>query len=89
MCIGASVAELGFGHMDAARKRQAVAAGLSGQPLFVWLSGLPNLEDQVPLLKLLGAERIGVELSDGFQLHPEQSTSAIVLHHPKARYFSV
>jgi 5-methyltetrahydrofolate--homocysteine methyltransferase len=42
-----------------------------------------------PLLKLLGAERIGVDLSDEHQLHPEQSTSAIVLHHPKAKYFTV
>jgi 5-methyltetrahydrofolate--homocysteine methyltransferase len=49
----------------------------------------PRLEDQAPLLKLLKAERIGVELSDEWQLHPEQSTSAIVLHHPRAKYFSV
>ena len=37
----------------------------------------------------LGAERIGLSLSEGFQLHPEQSTSAIILHHPQAKYFSV
>jgi 5-methyltetrahydrofolate--homocysteine methyltransferase len=49
----------------------------------------PRLEDQVPLLRLLGAERIGVSISDEWQLHPEQSTSAIVLHHPRAKYFSV
>ncbi|GGJ11628.1 methionine synthase [Neoroseomonas lacus] len=49
----------------------------------------PRLEDQVPLLRLLGAERIGVTISDEWQLHPEQSTSAIVLHHPRAKYFSV
>jgi 5-methyltetrahydrofolate--homocysteine methyltransferase len=47
------------------------------------------LEDQEGLLKLLDAERIGVSLSDEWQLHPEQSTSAIVLHHPRAKYFSV
>jgi len=43
----------------------------------------------VQLLRLLKASEIGVELSDEFQLHPEQSTSAIVLHHPQAKYFSV
>jgi len=47
------------------------------------------LEDQVPLFTLLGAKRIGVSLSDEFQIHPEQSTSAIVVHHPQAKYFSV
>ena len=41
------------------------------------------------LLALLDARRIGIELSDEDQLHPEQSTSAIVLHHPQARYFNV
>ena len=49
----------------------------------------PRLEDQEPILKLLGAERIGVSLSDEFQLHPEQSTSAIVVLNPRAKYFSV
>ena len=49
----------------------------------------PNLEDQTQLLELLDAERIGVALSDEFQLHPEQSTSALVVLHPKAKYFSV
>ena len=49
----------------------------------------PKLEDQAPLLALLGAERIGVALSDEFQLHPEQSTSAIVVLNPQAKYFSV
>ncbi|MGQ0846801.1 MAG: methionine synthase [Sporichthyaceae bacterium] len=49
----------------------------------------PNLEDQEQLLRLLKAAEIGVVLSDEHQLHPEQSTSAIVLHHPQAKYFSV
>jgi hypothetical protein len=49
----------------------------------------PNLEDQGQVMELLGAGRIGVQLSDEAQLHPEQSTSAIVVHHPTARYFTV
>lgn len=49
----------------------------------------PNLEDQVKLCKILQPERIGITLSDEFQLEPEQSTSAIVVHHPDAKYFNV
>jgi 5-methyltetrahydrofolate--homocysteine methyltransferase len=47
----------------------------------------PNLEDNGKVVDLLGADRIGVEVSEGFQLHPEQSTTAIICHHPKAKYF--
>lgn len=49
----------------------------------------PSLEDHVKLFALLQPERIGVELTDGFQLVPEQSTDAIIVHHPEARYFNV
>ncbi|MFK7739077.1 MAG: methionine synthase [Planctomycetota bacterium] len=49
----------------------------------------PNIEDQDKLLPLLEASRIGVELSDEFQLVPEQSTSAVICHHPDAKYFNV
>jgi 5-methyltetrahydrofolate--homocysteine methyltransferase len=49
----------------------------------------PNLEDQVQLFQLLDPERIGVTLSEEYQLHPEQSTSALVAHHPEAKYFNV
>lgn len=48
----------------------------------------PDLELQVALCELLQPERIGVELSEEFQLHPEQSTSAIIVHHPEAKYFN-
>ncbi len=48
----------------------------------------PDLEQQVQLCQLLEPERIGVELSEEFQLHPEQSTSAIIVHHPEAKYFN-
>ncbi len=49
----------------------------------------PNLEDQAKLLPLLEASRIGVSLSEEFQLTPEQSTSAVICHHPAAKYFNV
>jgi 5-methyltetrahydrofolate--homocysteine methyltransferase len=49
----------------------------------------PNLEDQAPLFALIDPTRVGITLSDQFQLEPEQSTTAIVVHHPKAKYFNV
>ncbi|MDT9693749.1 vitamin B12 dependent-methionine synthase activation domain-containing protein, partial [Streptomyces sp. P9(2023)] len=48
----------------------------------------PNLEDRAKIAELLRPERIGVQLSEEFQLHPEQSTDAIVVHHPEAGYFN-
>ncbi|MEW6475919.1 MAG: methionine synthase [Actinomycetota bacterium] len=47
----------------------------------------PDLDDQVKVADLLEIDRIGVTVSEGFQLHPEQSTSAIIVHHPEAKYF--
>ncbi|HEV2369617.1 MAG TPA: vitamin B12 dependent-methionine synthase activation domain-containing protein, partial [Acidimicrobiales bacterium] len=47
----------------------------------------PDLEDNAKVAELLEAERIGVEVSEGFQLHPEQSTLALICHHPQAKYF--
>ncbi|MGX6512599.1 methionine synthase [Rhodococcus sp. SJ-2] len=49
----------------------------------------PDLEDRIKLVELLEPGRIGVELSEELQLHPEQSTDAFVLHHPEAKYFNV
>jgi 5-methyltetrahydrofolate--homocysteine methyltransferase len=47
----------------------------------------PDLDDNVKVVELLGGDRIGVTVSEGFQLHPEQTTDAIVCHHPEAKYF--
>jgi 5-methyltetrahydrofolate--homocysteine methyltransferase len=47
----------------------------------------PNLEDNAKVVELLSGDKIGVTVSDGFQLHPEQTTSAIICHHPQAKYF--
>ena len=49
----------------------------------------PDLADRAKVMRLLEPSRIGVELSEEMQLHPEQSTDAIVVHHPEAKYFSV
>ncbi len=48
----------------------------------------PDVEDQAKVAQLLDWGRIGVELSEEFQLTPEQSTSAIIAHHPEAKYFA-
>ncbi|GLI02329.1 5-methyltetrahydrofolate--homocysteine methyltransferase [Phytohabitans aurantiacus] len=48
----------------------------------------PDLEDRAKIVDLLGADRIGVQLSEEFQLVPEQATDAIVVHHPEASYFN-
>jgi 5-methyltetrahydrofolate--homocysteine methyltransferase len=48
----------------------------------------PDLTDQTKVMQLLEPRRIGVELSEEYQLHPEQSTSALVVHHPEAKYFA-
>ncbi len=82
-------AELGFAAEDAREPARLLQQGYRGSRYSFGYPACPHLEDQRKILRLLGAERIGVEMSDESQLHPEQSTSAIVLHHPQARYFSV
>ncbi len=82
-------AELGFGHEDARDLKQLLKQGYRGSRYSFGYPACPTLEDQKHLIRLLSAERIGIELAEEFQLHPEQSTSAIVVHHPKAKYFSV
>lgn len=82
-------AELGFAGEDAREMEQMLKQGYRGSRYSFGYPACPNLADQKQLLKLLGADQIGLALSEGDQLHPEQSTSAIVLLHPQAKYFSV
>jgi 5-methyltetrahydrofolate--homocysteine methyltransferase len=82
-------AEWGFAAEDDRDIEKMLQQGYRGGRYSFGYPACPRLEDQEGLLKLLKAERIGVEVSDEWQLHPEQSTSAIVLHHPRAKYFSV
>jgi 5-methyltetrahydrofolate--homocysteine methyltransferase len=81
--------ELGFAAEDDREMEKMLGQSYRGSRYSFGYPACPNLEDQEPLLKLLGAERIGVSLSDEWQLHPEQSTSAIVVLNPHAKYFSV
>jgi 5-methyltetrahydrofolate--homocysteine methyltransferase len=82
-------AELGFAADEARDIDALLKQGYRGSRYSFGYPACPNLADQRPLLELLGANRIGIGLSEEDQLEPEQSTSAIVLTHPQAKYFSV
>ena len=82
-------ADLGFAHLDERDRMQLIKQGYRGSRYSFGYPACPNLADQRSLLDLLNAAEIGVELGEEDQLWPEQSTSAIVLHHPQARYFNV
>jgi 5-methyltetrahydrofolate--homocysteine methyltransferase len=82
-------AELGFAAEDDRDTEKMLGQGYRGSRYSFGYPACPKLEDQAAILSLLGAERIGVDLSDEFQLHPEQSTSAIITLNPHAKYFSV
>ncbi|GAA2809459.1 methionine synthase [Streptomyces showdoensis] len=81
-------AELGFGGEDPADVEDMFALKYRGARFSLGYGACPDLEDRAKIAELLEPERIGVHLSEEFQLHPEQSTDAIVLHHPEAKYFN-
>jgi 5-methyltetrahydrofolate--homocysteine methyltransferase len=80
--------ELGFAKEDATDIAAILDQGYRGSRYSFGYPACPDLEQQRQLCELLEPERIGVELSEEFQLHPEQSTSAIIVHHPEAKYFN-
>ncbi len=82
-------AECGFAGEDDRDMEKMLQQGYRGSRYSFGYPACPRLEDQEPLLRLLDASRIGVTLSDEWQLHPEQSTSALVILNPHAKYFSV
>ncbi|WP_369216105.1 methionine synthase [Streptomyces flavofungini] len=81
-------AELGFGGEDPADVEDMFALKYRGARFSLGYGACPDLEDRAKIADLLRPERIGVHLSEEFQLHPEQSTDAIVIHHPEAKYFN-
>ncbi|MGW6248272.1 methionine synthase [Streptomyces roseolus] len=81
-------AELGFGDEDPASVQDMFDLKYRGARFSLGYGACPDLEDRAKIADLLRPERIGVHLSEEFQLHPEQSTDAIVLHHPEAKYFN-
>jgi 5-methyltetrahydrofolate--homocysteine methyltransferase len=80
--------ELGLAAADSADLDQILRQGYQGSRYSFGYPACPDLEDQSLLVDLLHPERVGVTLSEEFQLHPEQSTSALVVHHPEAKYFN-
>ena len=82
--------ELGIAGEDAAEIRNLFHQKYRGSRYSFGYPACPNLEDQTKLFSLLKPEEnVGVRLTSGFLLEPEQSTSAIVVHHPAAKYFVV
>ena len=81
--------DLGIDKQDKRTKDEIFRQGYQGSRYSFGYPACPNLEDQEKLFQLLPAEKIGITLSEAFQMAPEQSTSAIIVHHPQAKYFSV
>ena len=81
--------ELGIAGNDASQLSRLFHQQYQGSRYSFGYPACPRLEDQEKLFTLLDPVRIGVSLSEEFQLEPEQSTSAIIVHHPEAKYFSI
>ena len=81
-------AELGFEDEDGPLQEMLAHQAYRGSRYSFGYPACPDLEDQAKLMELLRPDRAGVALSEEFQLEPEQSTSAIIVHHPEAKYFS-
>ena len=79
--------ELGFGSEDAVSIEELFHQQYRGSRYSFGYPACPNLEDRVKIFGLLKAEAIGVQLSENFMLVPEQSTDALIVHHPQAKYF--
>jgi len=81
--------ELGIAGKDSPEVKQLFSQGYQGSRFSFGYPACPNLEDHKKLFNLLKPERIGVKMTDEFMLNPEQSTDAIIVHHPEARYFNI
>ncbi|CAN5345227.1 methionine synthase [soil metagenome] len=80
--------ELRFADQDSPDMHEIFRQGYRGSRYSFGYPACPDLEDRAKLVQLLRPERIGVVLSEELQLHPEQSTDAMVVHHPEAKYFN-
>jgi 5-methyltetrahydrofolate--homocysteine methyltransferase len=82
-------AELGFENEDPNDIAGYFDLQYRGARFSLGYPACPEMEDRRKVVELLKPERLGIELSEELQLHPEQSTDAFVFHHPEAKYFSV
>jgi 5-methyltetrahydrofolate--homocysteine methyltransferase len=80
--------ELGIAGKDSPDIKRLFSQGYQGSRYSFGYPACPNLEDTEKLFTLLQPERIGVTMSEEFMLEPEQSTDAIIVHHPEAKYFN-
>ncbi|MGN6330557.1 MAG: methionine synthase [Motilibacteraceae bacterium] len=80
--------EMGFAGEDSKDLDEVFRQAYRGSRYSLGYPACPDLEDRAKIVELLQPERIGVSLSEELQLHPEQSTDAIVVHHPEAKYFN-
>jgi 5-methyltetrahydrofolate--homocysteine methyltransferase len=81
--------ELGFGSEDKPKIEELFHQGYRGSRYSIGYPACPDLEERVKVTELLKPESIGVVLTENFMLVPEQSTDALVVHHPQAKYFDV
>lgn len=80
--------ELSISNDDASEVQAILDQGYRGSRYSFGYPACPDLSQQTLIMDLLDLDSIGVTLSEEFQLHPEQSTSAIIVHHPEAKYFN-
>ncbi len=81
--------ELGIGGDDSPRIRDLFTQKYRGSRYSFGYPACPEMSDQEKLFRLIKPERIGCHLTENWQIDPEQSTSAIIVHHPQAKYFAV
>ena len=79
----------GFKDLDTLTKNDVMLGRYQGSRYSFGYPACPNLEDQEILWKLIKPDEIGIGLTEGYMMEPEASVSAIVFHHPEAKYFSV
>ncbi len=81
--------EWGIHHRDSENLRQLFSQGYQGSRYSYGYPACPDLEGNGPIFELLEGSRIGIRMTDSFQMDPEYTTSALVAWHPQARYFSI
>jgi 5-methyltetrahydrofolate--homocysteine methyltransferase len=81
--------ELGIAGNDAPEITRLFSQGYQGSRYSFGYPACPNLEDQTKLFDLIRPERVDITLTEEYHLEPEQSTTAIIAHHPNAKYFSI
>jgi len=81
--------ELGLGNEDSPKIRDLFTQHYRGSRYSFGYPACPEMSDQKKLFELLEPERIGCHLTENWQIDPEQSTSALIVHHPEAKYFNV